>query len=202
MSKKCARCSNMAEPNRSRCARCLKKLVESTAKTRIKRKSAGLCYKCGKHKARVDRINCEYCARDESIREIERQDERKQNRLCIGCGKLEPRSGLLFCEPCSEKGLISQKKRNHIYKTETMSHYSHEYSDVPMCSWPNCKNTNLYHLTIDHINGGGNKHRKEIGTTNMYAYLRKFGYPPGYQVLCMNHQLEKKIRNGEGRKKK
>jgi hypothetical protein len=161
-----------------------------------------MCCKCGKRKPREGIKNCGHCAKVESKREIERQKERKENGLCVACGKTESREGLLFCESCSKKGLRWQKIRNNLYKIETMSHYSRNYSDVPMCAYPKCKNINLYHLTIDHINGGGNKHRKEIGTTNMYAYLRKYGYPEGYQVLCMNHQLEKKIRNFEtGRKK-
>ena len=42
-------------------------------------------------------------------------------------------------------------------------------------------------LTIDHINGGGNKHRKEIGESNMYKWLKKQGFPKeGFQILCMN----------------
>ena len=44
-------------------------------------------------------------------------------------------------------------------------------------------------LCIDHINGGGNKHRKELkskGGVSFYRYLRKNNYPDGYRVLCHN----------------
>ena len=44
-------------------------------------------------------------------------------------------------------------------------------------------------LTIDHIDGGGNKHRKLIGIAgghNFYYWLKRNNYPEGYQVLCMN----------------
>ena len=47
-------------------------------------------------------------------------------------------------------------------------------------------------LTIDHINGGGNKHRKSLGTVGrgtgiqLLVYLRNNNWPPGYQTLCMN----------------
>ena len=42
-------------------------------------------------------------------------------------------------------------------------------------------------LTIDHINGGGNKHRKEIGSSRkLYRWLKIHGYPEGFRVLCMN----------------
>ena len=40
-------------------------------------------------------------------------------------------------------------------------------------------------LTIDHINGGGTRHRKEVGR-HVYAQLRREGYPDGYRVLCWN----------------
>jgi hypothetical protein len=42
-------------------------------------------------------------------------------------------------------------------------------------------------LAIDHINGGGGKHRKEIGYgTAYFSWLKKQGYPSGYRVLCHN----------------
>jgi hypothetical protein len=50
-------------------------------------------------------------------------------------------------------------------------------------------------LTIDHINGGGNKHRKEVGGTNgLYKWLVQNNFPEGFQVLCSNCNLVKSIR--------
>ena len=47
-------------------------------------------------------------------------------------------------------------------------------------------------LSIDHIDGGGGKHRRSLGTQgwsrSFYVWLRKQGYPEGYQTLCMNCQ--------------
>jgi hypothetical protein len=40
-------------------------------------------------------------------------------------------------------------------------------------------------LTIDHIHGGGRKHRKEI-RVDFYAWLMRNNYPDGFRVLCMN----------------
>lgn len=40
-------------------------------------------------------------------------------------------------------------------------------------------------LTIDHINGGGSKHRKEIGS-HIERWLVKMNLPEGFQVLCHN----------------
>lgn len=57
-------------------------------------------------------------------------------------------------------------------------------------------------LTIDHTAGDGSAHRQEItngrgraaGSRPLYRWLRKHGYPSGFQVLCFNcnyakHQL-------------
>jgi len=52
-------------------------------------------------------------------------------------------------------------------------------------------------LAIDHIEGGGNAHRKKIsggrsaGTDHFYYWLRNENYPPGYQVLCHNCNFAK-----------
>lgn len=50
-------------------------------------------------------------------------------------------------------------------------------------------------LTIDHINGNGNKHRKLLKKrgTSFYMWLKRNNYPPGYQVLCFNCNWKKHI---------
>jgi hypothetical protein len=52
-------------------------------------------------------------------------------------------------------------------------------------------------LTIDHINGDGAAHRKAFGGgrrgagTITYLWLKRNGYPPGFQVLCGGCNLAK-----------
>ena len=41
-------------------------------------------------------------------------------------------------------------------------------------------------LAIDHIGGGGNKHRKEVKKATIYSWLKREGYPDGFRVLCHN----------------
>jgi hypothetical protein len=43
---------------------------------------------------------------------------------------------------------------------------------------------------MDHINGGGTKHRKSI-STDIYQWIKNNNYPDGFQVLCHNHNMEK-----------
>lgn len=47
-----------------------------------------------------------------------------------------------------------------------------------------CRENHEEFLTIDHILGGGNAHRKTIG--NIYAWLVKNNFPPEFQILCFN----------------
>ena len=50
-----------------------------------------------------------------------------------------------------------------------------------------CGETQIEFLSIDHINGGGNKHRRDLGGgTSFFKWLRDENYPPGFRVLCMN----------------
>lgn len=52
-------------------------------------------------------------------------------------------------------------------------------------------------LAIDHINGGGNKHRKQVGAScgpSFYRWLKRNGWPSGFQLLCHNCNHAKAIR--------
>lgn len=40
-------------------------------------------------------------------------------------------------------------------------------------------------LSIDHINGGGDKHRRET-KGHVFAWLKRNGFPAGFRVLCHN----------------
>jgi hypothetical protein len=46
-------------------------------------------------------------------------------------------------------------------------------------------------LAIDHIDGGGNEHRKTIKGTIIYLWLKQHSYPKGFQVLCHNCNMAK-----------
>ncbi len=55
-----------------------------------------------------------------------------------------------------------------------------------------CGETTIEFLCIDHINGGGNKHRKQIRGANIYYWLKQQGYPQNeYQILCHNCNMAK-----------
>ncbi len=50
-----------------------------------------------------------------------------------------------------------------------------------------CGETEPTFLTIDHLNNGGTRHRRRVGNgCAMLGWLRRRGYPRGFQVLCSN----------------
>lgn len=89
-----------------------------------------------------------------------------------------------------------QKIRNANVKYEVLSHYSVE--DIPICELclakgVRCVDTRL--LTIDHINGGGTEHRKEVGAgARFYRWLKRNNYPEGYRVLCFGCNLYYRVK--------
>jgi hypothetical protein len=58
-----------------------------------------------------------------------------------------------------------------------------------------CAEREVALLTIDHVNNDGAAHRKLIGST-LDRWLKKNGYPPGFQVLCRNCNWGKHVNNG------
>lgn len=79
-------------------------------------------------------------------------------------------------------GYSEKKKRwRYLRKVRVLTHYSK--GDVPKCVC--CGEETLIFLTIDHINGGGRQHHKEI-TGEMYGWIERNDYPSMFQTLCMN----------------
>src|SRR5208283_2103493 len=78
---------------------------------------------------------------------------------------------------------IQSKNRNDNRKLEVLTHYS---DGLPTCN--KCGFIDIRALSIDHINSGGTKHRKELGGAgqSIYKWLQDNSYPKEYQVLCMN----------------
>lgn len=64
-----------------------------------------------------------------------------------------------------------------------------------------CGESDMRFLTIDHINGGGNKHRRLLrnghhGGQTIYRFLINGGFPTGFQVLCYNCNCGKQYNSG------
>jgi hypothetical protein len=96
------------------------------------------------------------------------------------------------CKRCSikdastEAALIGQRGRGQRERMEALMAYS---GKVPKCAC--CGEKENKFLSIDHINGGGSKHRKSIGHGHFFRWLKVNNFPKGFQVLCHNCNLAK-----------
>lgn len=77
----------------------------------------------------------------------------------------------------------SRRARDLSIKIGVMAHYGH---GLPRCCL--CPETRLGALAIDHIGGGGKKHRTSLSKDGsaFYRWLTSAGYPAGYRTLCAN----------------
>lgn len=73
-------------------------------------------------------------------------------------------------------------------RLQCISHYSNGQNCCACCG-----ESHIEFLAIDHINGGGSKHRKEVRKKfpTMYHFLIREGFPDGYRILCHNCNLSK-----------
>lgn len=73
-------------------------------------------------------------------------------------------------------------------KDEVLNHYSAGKLECKCCG----EKERMF-LTVDHIDGGGRKHREETKNYGLHRWLKKNGYPEGFQILCMNCNLGKHL---------
>ncbi len=88
-----------------------------------------------------------------------------------------------ICIPCHQRHLNQQLKvRTRRYKMHAISHYS---NGLMKCAC--CGEAHIEFLTIDHIDGGGNTHRKsQLSGIKIHRWLHINRYPAGFRVLCSN----------------
>ena len=90
------------------------------------------------------------------------------------------------------KGGVS-KQKDYINRIHREAHARRKLTvlmfyggNPPKCAC--CGEGTIQFLAIDHVNGGGNQHRKQSGIKGggIYMWLIRNGFPEGYQVLCHN----------------
>jgi hypothetical protein len=183
-------------------------------------KARGLCPHCGCRPAIPEKAICEDCRASSyrnmaSARKV-RYDARKALGACVRCGIAPAIRNETQCTACKadtqdyvrarrtapevqarrrqvnrdwvdrnrERRRQTSRARDQCVRDETLQ----RYGAVCQC----CGETQRQFLTLDHINGGGNTHRrslfngKTIGGIAFYRRLRAQGYPDGFQVLCWN----------------
>lgn len=130
------------------------------------------CYQ-SHHEQRLESLHRYYQSHREQIlergklyRQTHQEEIRKRNEL--------------YHEAHREERLEYARQYKKVLRDEVLSHYG---GNPPRCAC--CREEHIEFLCIDHISGGGAKHRKSI-SEHFYFWLKKNEYPEGYRVLCQN----------------
>ncbi|MBP9719114.1 MAG: hypothetical protein KBD46_01490 [Candidatus Levybacteria bacterium] len=107
--------------------------------------------------------------------------------LCRNCPKPVVQGNTLYCEYHKEKDRISRSISEKKIAIALKALCLKQYGDKCRC----CEESIIQFLTIEHVEGNGNNHRKElfkhnVGGVHMYRWLKKNNFPKGYAILCMN----------------
>jgi ribosomal protein L32 len=130
-------------------------------------------------------------------------------RVCPRCGKELPLEQFLhssagrplaYCEPCRRDNRLERRQgpqagerieaSDDAIRDETLAHYG----QVCAC----CGERRSVFLNVDKIDGGGAEERRRAGRAgvNFYRWLKKSGWPAGYQTLCYNCNLGRYLNGG------
>jgi hypothetical protein len=135
------------------------------------------CKECRK------RLNKEYIVKNKEKIQVKRRKYYLDNKELIS------RKVCAWAKDNRIRHNLNCKTARDNLKTEVFSHYC---GGEVKC---HCNEADLGLLTMDHVHGGGNKHRKEVGTKtgyNFYSWLKKNSFPDGFQVLCWNCNFKKR----------
>ena len=154
-------------------------------KSQERYRAAGLCIFCGQLPPRAGVQSCGPCGARQAANSRRRKQRQMEEKRCVRCGG-QPLVTKQHCEPCRERHQEATRRRYALIRDEVFRAYG---GYVCAC----CGETEPAFLTIDHIYGGGDTHRKEVGQSNIYRWLRDNNYPDGFQVLCMNCQFGRKL---------
>ena len=156
--------------------------AESAKAARSKRKTLGQCYQC-QLPAAPGTVRCVAHNAKRTLSKLIKKRQMIADGRCFKCGVESP--NFKSCEKCRDK----MKRLLLKIKKEVIGHYGGK------CACPACNETDIRFLTMDHIDGNGNQHRKKIRRT-IYRWLKTNKYPSGFQVLCFSCNSGRAMNNG------
>ena len=170
------------------CAKC-KRLLATTGFNRQKKSPDGLQYYC---KECVREAGRKW---DSEHRESRRVASRTANKIAY---RKDPekfkKRARAYAVKNPDRMREHQKRKRHRLRQAVFDAYGRR------CAC--CGETEEKFLSIDHIDGGGGKHRKTIGN-HICQWLKVRGFPAGFQILCYNCNLAKgfygRCPHGEGK---
>lgn len=152
---------------------------------RAERKAKGVCTECAIYPP-VDGITiCQSCSAKASLAHKRLYAERKENGLCSLCFKVTPELGTI-CATCSQK----KKDYRRRLKEACYAYYG------TVCNCCKLEFVNPIFLSLDHVNNDGNKHRRELGSKDIYLWAIENKFPNTLQMLCHNCNMAKALNGG------
>jgi thiol-disulfide isomerase/thioredoxin len=150
----------------------------------------------------VSGVEMRLCSRCKIIKQLTEFNKKKNGHSswCKPCRKYQTQDQekkAASTKAWRDRNIEYAKKKGRDYykflKAELVSEWLSEYGGKCQC----CGENNPLFLTVEHLNGDGQKHRKEVGTgVNLLIDLKKNGWPKDkYTILCFNCNSGK-ARNG------
>lgn len=185
--------------------------AKHTADWRNRKKQQGLCPECGRNPSN-NRKRCSECLSSSLHDGQQRFQRRCEQGLCGYCGKNVHETGKKSCSTCLVKrkdkyaacGDKETRRKNaakirHQCRKRVIEYYGGK------CAC--CGETEILFLALDHIEGGGNEHRRQINnnpgnrcgssSTQFYKWIEKNNYPDFLQILCHNCNMGKHLNGGK-----
>lgn len=158
-------------------------------------KSQGRCVKCGRPPV-PGRVMCSTCKQAHKEVFQRRREQLKSAGICLRCKTIKSIPGTTNCPSCRDKERGRKSVTRRTIKDEVFAAYGGYKCKC-------CGEIDPLFLTIDHTNGGGEKHRRDItgsqhsgGGAHTYKWLKNHGFPPGYDILCFNCNCGKARNHG------
>lgn len=199
----CAACGQKFTNNRKTCNNCLKKRAPNHKRDDVwipsaDRKRLGLCVACGQFNL-TSKNYCKKCSKTYGDRDVSSRKQKIANGLCGVCG-----NGLLSrnktkCIVCIYKNMkryassdyrTLYNKKQALLRDTVIQHYGGK------CSC--CGVSEKTFLAIDHINGGGNAHRRKLKKrgANFNKWIIEQGFPNDLRILCHNCNMSTHLLGG------
>lgn len=201
------------------CQECIRKRKRNVAIRVARKQGTNICKNDGCNRVVTgDHQYCDWCNNKSTARFIKNRNKAKVKGQCTHCKKVPAAPGLTRCHKCNEKMKEAGRKlvaarlaegkcgSCGLYVFEAGYKYCHEcimkkrkwHADLKLevikayggAKCNGCDETEICVLQMDHINGGGHKHAKEIGGSGKlypwlkHEFLRTGEWPKGFRVLC------------------
>ncbi len=208
----CGKCGNERDDAGSLCKTCREQARQRAAEKRARNRDSGACVNCGKPTTSGKR--CDRCKKTGKASRERATKRRKESGQCVACSN-PAKENCTLCQGCIDKRSKVSSDHYHRRREQGLCSYC---SDLPapgqtMCKFhlrqardyrfrtkmealdqyggPACTSCGMAEadvLEIDHIDGGGRKHRREVsggrGGHTFYQWLKRNDYPAGFRVLC------------------